>query len=152
MAKCVRRLSGLLLFFGFLSSSFLGRLLFCGLLCFGLCFGSLSSLGRFSLCFHRSLEVCESGEITEGGLLYLRQVESGFFSLSGFLSCLRSCLLALLPSAGCETRIRLASRLKISRRMFGNNQPFGMTYFPRGAGNNRQNEVVENSIVRGLPR
>ena len=73
--------------------------LFCGLLCGGFCLGSLSGLGRLSLCFEGSLQFCESGEITESGLLYLRQVESGFFSLSGFLSCLGSSLLALLPCA-----------------------------------------------------
>ncbi|MBR1922657.1 MAG: hypothetical protein IJ838_02745, partial [Paludibacteraceae bacterium] len=42
--------------------------------------GLLGSSG-FLLCFHRSFQVSQNTEVTECGLLYLRQVESGFWEV-----------------------------------------------------------------------
>jgi hypothetical protein len=39
-------------------------------------------LGGFLLGFHGSFEVCQNAQVTESGLLYLRQVESGFLRLA----------------------------------------------------------------------
>ena len=57
-----------------------------------------SFLSRSGLCFHGSLEVSEYGEVTEGGLLYLRHFYLRLFCLSGFLGSLSGSLFALLPS------------------------------------------------------
>ena len=79
-----------------------------------------SFLSRSSLSLHGSLELCESGEITKSGLLYLRQIESGFLSLSSFLSSLSRSLFALLPSAevAYENTLSVAVELDYLERQF----------------------------------